>query len=251
MTEEKAATKNDPWLVYPAINATIREEIAASFYKVILNELYQEYFPYNRPTDDEHPEIFQDAFTALRSVKWIYKKYFFRQRYAGGSLLQLFRRDPDQVLHYPLPREYLYIKTPWFPSINSLIKISSSEFREGKRQGAKMASEPTTKPKQEAEQVGLKVCLMSTQALFENRQSLPERTFEKVMDTAKKILGRSQRDAGVRSVNSQSPSKLLIVDCHLDLGNLLTSSIFSVNFKFMSNFRFEIMVILCIPYAYC
>jgi len=66
-----------------------------------------------------------------------------------------------------------------------------------------MASEPTTKPKQEAEQVGLKVCLMSTQALFENRQSLPERTFEKVMDTTKKILGRSQRDAGVRSVISQ------------------------------------------------
>ena len=63
---------------------------------------------------------------------------------------------------------------------------------------AKMAPEPGKKPKQEAEQLGLKVCLMSTQALFENRNSLPERTFAKVMDTTKKILGRTQRAQEVR-----------------------------------------------------
>ena len=63
---------------------------------------------------------------------------------------------------------------------------------------ATMASEPGKKPKQEAEQVGLKVCLMSTQSLFENRQSLPEKTFAKVMDTTKKILGRTQRDQETR-----------------------------------------------------
>ncbi len=203
MTEEEAAKRNNPWLVYLATNATICKREAGLYYQVILDELYELYYPHNKPTDEEHPEIFQDSFTALRSVKTVHKEYFFFQRYAGGSLLQLFRRDPDQVLHYPLPGEHLCTKAIWFPIIISLVKTSSKEFRDAKRQEAEMASEPTTKPKQEAEQVGLKVCLMSTQALFENRQSLPERTFEKVMDTTKKILGRSQRDAGVRSVISQ------------------------------------------------
>ena len=53
-------------------------------------------------------------------------------------------------------------------------------------------------PKMEAEEVGLKTVLMCTQSLFENRTSLPDRVFDKLMETGKKVLVRSQRDASVR-----------------------------------------------------
>lgn len=49
-----------------------------------------------------------------------------------------------------------------------------------------------------AEEVGLKLVLWSTQALFENRNTLPEKTFEKVMGSAKKILESTRKNASVR-----------------------------------------------------
>ena len=113
-----------------------------------------------------------------------------------NALVLLYHAHPSLILTYPL-KEHLCIKGLWFPILTEAVKDSYTYLRNK----SKMASEPPrTKPKQEAEQLGLKICLMCTQSLFENRQSLPERTFEKVMDTTKKVLGRSQRDAGVRSV---------------------------------------------------
>jgi len=48
-----------------------------------------------------------------------------------------------------------------------------------------------------------------------------------------------------------SPTKLSIVDCHMDLGVFSISNIFSFNYTFMFNFRFKTMVILYISYGYC
>ena len=104
--------------------------------------------------------------------------------------------SPNFIRSYPLADSHFCIKGLWFPILSSLVKES---FRK-QRDEQKMASEPKSKPKTEAEQLGLKVCLTCTQSLFENRQTLPERTFDKVMDTTKKILGRSQRDPSVRLV---------------------------------------------------
>ena len=116
----------------------------------------------------------------------------------------LYRSDRYPTLRYPLT-EHLCTKGLWFPIATSITKATVQRLHDKFSHAAKMASEPKTKPKQEAEQVGLKVCLMATQSLFEDRGSLPERTFEKVMDSTKKILGRTQRDAGVRSVISYLP----------------------------------------------
>lgn len=49
-----------------------------------------------------------------------------------------------------------------------------------------------------AEEIGLKVILWTTQALFENRNTLPEKTFEKAMSSAKKILASTLKYAWVR-----------------------------------------------------
>lgn len=193
---DQGTTATDASDVYPATDAAFCRLQANIFYRLVINELDE--YPDHEPINRESPEIIQNSLTALREVKAIYKKLVFYQHYPGGSPLQLCQGNPYQAIHYPLPGQHLCTKALWFPIVISLVKTSSIQFRNDKRREAKMASEPTTKPKQEAEQVGLKVCLMSTQSLFENRQSLPERTFEKVMDTTKKILGRSQRDAGVR-----------------------------------------------------
>jgi hypothetical protein len=50
-----------------------------------------------------------------------------------------------------------------------------------------------------------------------------------------------------------SPTKLSIVDFHMDLGVFSTSNIFSFNYPLINffNFRFKIMVILYIPCGYC
>lgn len=113
-----------------------------------------------------------------------------------NALVLLYHVHPSLILTYPL-KEHFCIKGLWFPVLAEVVKDSYTYLRDK----SKMASEPPkAKPKQEAEQLGLKICLMCTQSLFENRQSLPERTFDKVMDTTKKVLGRSQRDAAVRSV---------------------------------------------------
>lgn len=57
---------------------------------------------------------------------------------------------------------------------------------------------PEEKPDVLAEEVGLKVILWTTQALFENRSTLPEKTFEKTMSSAKKILASTLKYAWVR-----------------------------------------------------
>ena len=112
--------------------------------------------------------------------------------------------DPNHIIPYPLADVHLCTKGLWLPILSSVVKESFRKVRDAQEKiisEQKMASEePKTKPKTEAEQLGLKVCLVCTQSMFENRQTLPERTFDKVMDTTKKVLGRSQRDAGVRSV---------------------------------------------------
>ena len=111
--------------------------------------------------------------------------------------------DPNHILPYPLLGVQLCTKGLWFPILSSLVKVSLRKVRTAQKKliaEQNMAPEPKTKPKTEAEELGLKICLVCTQSMFENRQTLPERTFDKVMDTTKKVLGRSQRDAGVRSV---------------------------------------------------
>lgn len=57
---------------------------------------------------------------------------------------------------------------------------------------------PKEKPDVLAEEVGLKVILWTTQALFENRNTLPEKTFEKAMSSAKNILASTLKYAWVR-----------------------------------------------------
>lgn len=60
------------------------------------------------------------------------------------------------------------------------------------------SNSPMEQPQGLAEEVGLKLVLWSTQALFENRNTLPEKTFEKVMGSAKKILESTRKNASVR-----------------------------------------------------
>ena len=50
----------------------------------------------------------------------------------------------------------------------------------------------------EAEEVSLNIVLWSTQALFESRSALPEKTFEKILESGKKVLRQTQNDANVR-----------------------------------------------------
>lgn len=57
---------------------------------------------------------------------------------------------------------------------------------------------PREEPEVLAEEVGLKVILWTTRALFENRNTLPEKTFEKAMSSAKKILASTLKYAWVR-----------------------------------------------------
>ena len=54
------------------------------------------------------------------------------------------------------------------------------------------------KTEPEPEEVSLNIVLWSTQALFESRTALPEKTFEKVLDTGKKILRKTQDDSKIR-----------------------------------------------------
>ena len=54
------------------------------------------------------------------------------------------------------------------------------------------------KTKPDPDEVTLKIVLWSTQALFESRNALPERTFEQVFESGKKLLRRTQSDASVR-----------------------------------------------------
>ena len=54
------------------------------------------------------------------------------------------------------------------------------------------------KAEPEPEEVSLKIVLWSTQALFESRTALPEKTFEKILDTGKTILRKTQDDSKVR-----------------------------------------------------
>ena len=58
--------------------------------------------------------------------------------------------------------------------------------------GQKAKKEP------EPEEVSLNIVLWSTQALFESRTALPEKTFETVLDTGKKLLRKTQDDSQVR-----------------------------------------------------
>ena len=52
--------------------------------------------------------------------------------------------------------------------------------------------------KAEPEEVSLNIVLWATQALFESRSALPEKTFEKVLESGKKVLRQTQNDANVR-----------------------------------------------------
>ncbi len=161
-------------------------------------------FPNNQsPYDlEEYPGVFWESLRVLERARRL-RTYKYLPSYVPLARYLFYHDvDPTLELHYPLTEEHLCTKGLWYPTIVSIVKTSTEQFRDDKHQESIMASTP--KPKQEAEQVGLKVCLMSTQALFENRQSLPERTFDKVMDTTKKILGRSQRHADVRSVKSSA-----------------------------------------------
>lgn len=62
----------------------------------------------------------------------------------------------------------------------------------------KSSVSPREEPEVLAEEVGLKVILWTTQELFENRNTLPEKTFEKAMSSAKKILASTLKYAWVR-----------------------------------------------------
>ena len=55
-----------------------------------------------------------------------------------------------------------------------------------------------------AEENGLKLVLWIVQALFENRNTLPQSTYEKAMGTAKKILGTTEKHKWVRYVSTTS-----------------------------------------------
>lgn len=50
----------------------------------------------------------------------------------------------------------------------------------------------------EPEEISLNIVLWSTQALFESRSALPEKTFERILDSGKKVLRQTQTDANVR-----------------------------------------------------
>lgn len=69
-----------------------------------------------------------------------------------------------------------------------------------------LSESPKERPEVLAEEVGLKVVLWTTQALFENRNTLPEKTFEKAMCSAKKILASTLKYAWVRWASYTSTS---------------------------------------------
>ena len=52
----------------------------------------------------------------------------------------------------------------------------------------------------EPEELLLKIVLIITQALFDCRETLPERTYENALENGKRMLVRSQRDTATRSV---------------------------------------------------
>lgn len=62
-------------------------------------------------------------------------------------------------------------------------------------------------PRYCAEENGLKLILWIVQALFENRNTLPQSTYEKAMGTARKILGTTEKHKWVRYVTTNSHSE--------------------------------------------
>lgn len=95
--------------------------------------------------------------------------------------------------------DQLCTKGLWLPIAAGIIKGTSERYIEEATMASEQQNQP--KPRKEAEEVALKLVLMCTQTLFEERGALPEKTFDKVMDSGKKILGRSTRAPEVRSVS--------------------------------------------------
>ena len=87
-----------------------------------------------------------------------------------------------------------------------------------------MASQPeaTIKRKLEPEEIGVSLILAVTQALFENRETVPERAFDRILKFTKQMLQRTERDREVRCVMR---------------GNLRGHDSSSINFYFLVEFR--------------
>lgn len=63
---------------------------------------------------------------------------------------------------------------------------------------ASQEKETSESPKYCAEENGLKLALWVVQALFENRNTLPESTYDKAMGTVKKMLGTTEKHKWIR-----------------------------------------------------